>query len=51
VTHRDLHLIPDNNQQGETLREFSFTKMVRFPSGLWTIPSWRAVSDIFDNVA
>jgi hypothetical protein len=34
VTHRDLHLIPDNNQQGETLREFSFTKMVRFPPAL-----------------
>jgi hypothetical protein len=35
----------------ETLREFSFTKMVRFPSGLGTIPSWRAVGDIFDDVA
>jgi hypothetical protein len=32
----------------ETLREFSYTKMVRFPSGLGTIPSWRAVDDIFD---
>ena len=32
----------------ETLREFTYTKMVRFPSGLGTIPSWRAVGDIFD---
>ena len=31
----------------ETLREFGYTKMVRFPSGLGTIPSWRAVDDIF----
>jgi acyl-CoA reductase-like NAD-dependent aldehyde dehydrogenase len=29
----------------ETLREFTYTKMVRFPSGLGTIPSWRAVGD------
>ena len=35
----------------ETLREFGYTKMVRFPSGLGTIPSWRAVNDIFDGVA
>jgi acyl-CoA reductase-like NAD-dependent aldehyde dehydrogenase len=35
----------------ETLREFTYTKMVRFPSGLGTIPSWRAVADIFDDVA
>jgi acyl-CoA reductase-like NAD-dependent aldehyde dehydrogenase len=35
----------------ETLREFSYTKMVRFPSGLGTIPSWRAVGDIFDDGA
>jgi acyl-CoA reductase-like NAD-dependent aldehyde dehydrogenase len=33
----------------ETLREFGHTKMVRFPSGLGTIPSWRAVGDIFDE--
>jgi acyl-CoA reductase-like NAD-dependent aldehyde dehydrogenase len=33
----------------ETLREFGYTKMVRFPSGLGTIPSWRAVDDIFDQ--
>jgi acyl-CoA reductase-like NAD-dependent aldehyde dehydrogenase len=33
----------------ETMREFSYTKMVRFPSGLGTIPSWRAVHDIFDG--
>ncbi|MFZ0187141.1 MAG: aldehyde dehydrogenase family protein [Streptosporangiaceae bacterium] len=35
----------------ETLREFTYTKMVRFPSGRGTIPSWRAVGDIFDDVA
>jgi acyl-CoA reductase-like NAD-dependent aldehyde dehydrogenase len=35
----------------ETLREFTYTKMVRFPSGLGTIPSWRAVADIFGDVA
>jgi acyl-CoA reductase-like NAD-dependent aldehyde dehydrogenase len=35
----------------ETLREFSYTKMVCFPSGFGTIPSWRAVPDIFDDVA
>jgi acyl-CoA reductase-like NAD-dependent aldehyde dehydrogenase len=33
----------------ETLREFGYTKMVRFPSGLGTIPSWRAVGDVFDT--
>jgi acyl-CoA reductase-like NAD-dependent aldehyde dehydrogenase len=33
----------------ETLREFGYTKMVRFPSGLGTIPTWRAVGDIFDE--
>ena len=35
----------------ETLREFGYTKMVRFPSGLGTIPSWRAVDDIFEAEA
>jgi hypothetical protein len=29
----------------------SHTKMVRFPSELGIIPSWRAVNDIFDGVA
>jgi hypothetical protein len=28
----------------QTLREFSYTKMVRFPSGLGTIPSWRSTT-------
>jgi acyl-CoA reductase-like NAD-dependent aldehyde dehydrogenase len=31
----------------ETLREFTFAKMIRVPSGLGTIPSWRAVGDVF----
>jgi len=31
----------------ETLREYSYTKIVRFPSGLGTIPAWRALDDIF----
>jgi acyl-CoA reductase-like NAD-dependent aldehyde dehydrogenase len=35
----------------ETLREFSYTKMVRFPSGLGTIPAWRAIADIFEAAA
>jgi acyl-CoA reductase-like NAD-dependent aldehyde dehydrogenase len=35
----------------ETLREFSYTKMVRFPSGLGTIPAWRAIGDIFGEPA
>lgn len=35
----------------ETLREFSYTKMVRFPSGLGTIPAWRALDDIFGEPA
>jgi acyl-CoA reductase-like NAD-dependent aldehyde dehydrogenase len=33
----------------ETLREYSYTKIVRFPSGLGTIPSWRALDDIFEQ--
>jgi acyl-CoA reductase-like NAD-dependent aldehyde dehydrogenase len=35
----------------ETLREFSYTKMVRFPSGLGTTPAWRAIADIFKEPA
>jgi hypothetical protein len=31
----------------ETLREFTYTKMIRAPTGLGTIPSWRAVTDIY----
>jgi acyl-CoA reductase-like NAD-dependent aldehyde dehydrogenase len=31
----------------ETLHEFTFAKQIRFPSGLGTIPSWRAVDDVF----
>jgi len=31
----------------ETLREFATPKMIRFPSGTGTLPSWRAVKDIF----
>jgi acyl-CoA reductase-like NAD-dependent aldehyde dehydrogenase len=33
----------------ETLREYSYTKIVRFPSGLGTIPAWRALDDIFEE--
>jgi hypothetical protein len=29
----------------------SYTKMVRFPSGLGTIPAWRAIDDIFSELA
>jgi acyl-CoA reductase-like NAD-dependent aldehyde dehydrogenase len=31
----------------ETLREFSYAKMVRYPSGTGSIPSWRAVRTIY----
>jgi acyl-CoA reductase-like NAD-dependent aldehyde dehydrogenase len=32
-----------------TLREYTYTKIVRFPSGLGTIPAWRALDDIFEK--
>jgi acyl-CoA reductase-like NAD-dependent aldehyde dehydrogenase len=35
----------------ETLREYTYTKIVRFPSGLGTIPAWRALDDIFTEPA
>jgi acyl-CoA reductase-like NAD-dependent aldehyde dehydrogenase len=35
----------------ETLREYTYTKIVRFPSGLGTIPAWRALADIFEEAA
>jgi acyl-CoA reductase-like NAD-dependent aldehyde dehydrogenase len=35
----------------ETLREYSYTKIVRFPSGLGPIPSWRAIGEIFEESA
>ncbi|MFG2781348.1 aldehyde dehydrogenase family protein [Streptomyces prunicolor] len=31
----------------ETLREFGSTKMISFPSGRGTPPSWRAVDEVF----
>jgi hypothetical protein len=31
----------------QTLREFGYTKMMRFPSGLGATPSWRGVNEIF----
>ncbi|HEV7958218.1 MAG TPA: aldehyde dehydrogenase family protein, partial [Acidimicrobiales bacterium] len=31
----------------ETLREFSYAKLIRYPSGIGLVPSWRAVNDIF----
>jgi acyl-CoA reductase-like NAD-dependent aldehyde dehydrogenase len=33
----------------ETLNEFTYAKVVRFPSGLGSIPSWRAVTDVFGD--
>jgi acyl-CoA reductase-like NAD-dependent aldehyde dehydrogenase len=30
----------------ETMREFTYPKTIRFPSGLGDIPSWRAVHDV-----
>jgi acyl-CoA reductase-like NAD-dependent aldehyde dehydrogenase len=32
-----------------TLREYTYTKIVRFPSGIGTIPAWRALGDVFDE--
>ena len=31
----------------QTLQEFGYTKMIRFPSGTGTIPAWRGVTDIY----
>ncbi|MFJ6728000.1 aldehyde dehydrogenase family protein [Streptomyces sp. NPDC091281] len=31
----------------ETLRAFTTTKMIRFPTGLAPVPQWRAVTDIY----
>jgi acyl-CoA reductase-like NAD-dependent aldehyde dehydrogenase len=31
----------------ETLHEFSFAKLIRYPSGTGTIPEWWAVADVF----
>jgi acyl-CoA reductase-like NAD-dependent aldehyde dehydrogenase len=31
----------------ETLREFSYAKMIRYPSGLGSLPAWRAVTEIY----
>ena len=31
----------------ETLHEFSYAKLIRYPSGTGRIPSWWAVTDIF----
>jgi acyl-CoA reductase-like NAD-dependent aldehyde dehydrogenase len=33
----------------ETLREYTYTKIVRFPSGLGTISALRALDDIFEK--
>lgn len=32
----------------ETLHEYAYTKMMRFPSGRGVIPSWRAASEVLD---
>jgi acyl-CoA reductase-like NAD-dependent aldehyde dehydrogenase len=34
-----------------TLQEFGYTKMIRFPSGTGTIPTWRGVTDALDPPA
>jgi len=33
----------------ETLREYASAKMIRYPSGIGSIPSWRAVTDVFGD--
>ena len=33
----------------QTLQEFGYTKMIRFPSGTGTIPTWRGVTDVYDT--
>jgi acyl-CoA reductase-like NAD-dependent aldehyde dehydrogenase len=35
----------------QTLQEFGSTKMIRFPSGTGTIPTWRGVTDIFGTAS
>lgn len=35
----------------QTLQEFGYTKMIRYPSGRGTVPSWRAVRDIEEALA
>jgi acyl-CoA reductase-like NAD-dependent aldehyde dehydrogenase len=35
----------------ETLREFTYPKMLRFPSGLGHTPSWRAVRDVYGETS
>ena len=31
----------------ETLRAFTYPKMIRFPTGLAPVPQWRATNDIY----
>jgi acyl-CoA reductase-like NAD-dependent aldehyde dehydrogenase len=31
----------------ETLREFTYPKMIRFPTGLAPVPQWRATADVY----
>lgn len=33
----------------QTLQEFGYTKMIRFPSGTVAIPTWRGVTDVYDT--
>ncbi len=35
----------------QTLQDFGYTKMIRFPSGTGTIPAWRGVTEIFDRAS
>ncbi len=44
---RTKHSGYGRERSGQTLREFGCPKMIRFPSGLGTPPSWRAATDVF----
>lgn len=35
----------------QTLQDFGYTKMIRFPSGTGTIPAWRGVTEIFGRAS
>ena len=35
----------------QTLQDFGYTKMIRFPSGTGSIPAWSGVTEIFDRAS
>jgi len=35
----------------QTLQEYGYPKMIRYPSGRGVVPSWRAVHEIEDELA